>query len=333
MQIIEDLKKYILETFGWKIDMKPIVLKNVPIFLKNLYSIYSAFIFNEEYLFAIAKDFDEHTPTQIAKHMAQLEEIEKKHCIYVAKNAPAYTRKRLVVHRVSFVIPYVQIFLPILGTAYRKTSKILTIPQKLSPSDQAVLIFALINGSLKPFTPSELANQLHYTRISMTRSLNTLEGLGIGNTKRKGKERLFYFQENGYMLWKNSLPYMRSPVKKILWIIDEKIKNIIIQGLGYISGLSALALKSKLISPSCPVYAIYFNKWEALLDSLKKTEADFSLPIAEEAKIQLEIWSYDPDLFDENNIVDDFSLYLSLKDQRDERVEKALENLIENKKW
>jgi hypothetical protein len=53
-----------------------------------------------------------------------------------------------------------------------------------------------------------------------------------------------------------------------------------------------------------------------------------------EGKYALEVWKYNPEplahiLNNNMNVVDPLSLYLSLKDSRDERVEMALEQIIE----
>ncbi len=43
----------------------------------------------------------------------------------------------------------------------------------------------------------------------------------------------------------------------------------------------------------------------------------------------IQVWRYDPTLFAKNVVVDIFSLYLSLKDETDERVELAMQEALE----
>ncbi|GEM_PF-3944963 len=44
--------------------------------------------------------------------------------------------------------------------------------------------------------------------------------------------------------------------------------------------------------------------------------------------MEIEIWKYDPELFAREGVVDPLSLYMSLKDTKDERVEMALEQQV-----
>lgn len=57
------------------------------------------------------------------------------------------------------------------------------------------------------------------------------------------------------------------------------------------------------------------------------------VPLAEDADAELEIWHYDPDLFAKDSLVNPFSLCLSLKAFLDERVESAVQELMEKITW
>ena len=52
-----------------------------------------------------------------------------------------------------------------------------------------------------------------------------------------------------------------------------------------------------------------------------------------EGSFALEIWNYAPILLAKGDAVDRLSLYLSMKDHADERIQIALENLIEDMPW
>lgn len=49
--------------------------------------------------------------------------------------------------------------------------------------------------------------------------------------------------------------------------------------------------------------------------------------------VKLELWKYDPKKFARNGMVDPVSLYMTFVDNMDERIEGALEELLEEYKW
>ncbi|MFO7930839.1 MAG: hypothetical protein R6U97_05495 [Desulfosalsimonas sp.] len=131
------------------------------------------------------------------------------------------------------------------------------------------------------------------------------------------------FDEDRRRFWEKALVYLKTPVKKLLWANDPIDRELLL------AGESALAEYSMLASPGQPVYAISEKKWKTMEKEKIFQEARYS----EEAGVQLEVWRYDPRLFAEGNAVDPFSLYLSLKESKDERIESAIEEMMENIRW
>ena len=110
---------------------------------------------------------------------------------------------------------------------------------------------------------------------------------------------------------------MRSPVKTghFIFGVEPKDKQF--------AGLSALSQYSMIAPPIVPTYAIDALTWK------KFSSKGQIIPYSEGATAELEVWRYDPKLFQQNQTVDPFSLYLSLKDVTDERVEYALTEMLE----
>lgn len=323
--LIQTLKIYLKETLGLQLEFKPWNdKKNLPIFFNEFYFFYTSKLLGKQCLIIVDRDSDTLTPAAVRKHVEHLRAATGFPCIYVIRVSTSYQRKRLMAQGVQFVIPKQQIYLPHLGIDWQETSRLgqpLPSVQKLSPSAQAVVILALIQEKGE-FIPLELAKTLHYTTMSMTRALNELEALGLGKSIRKGKERWFYLIEK---LWEKAEPYMQNPVKKRLWVSLGKKSMQTIKRQGVIAGLSALAEQTMLSHPSLPIYALTLQSWKEIVGSDKV----LILPIAEGADIELEVWNYDPKLFAIEGHVDSFSLYLSLKEIQDERVEMALQELME----
>ena len=95
------------------------------------------------------------------------------------------------------------------------------------------------------------------------------------------------------------------------------------------SGMTALAELTNLSYEGIPILAVYDRKYRHLVSSGDIRVCDHS----EDATILVEEWRYDPELLARNNTVDPLSLYLSLADDPDERVQLAVVSLLENVSW
>ena len=84
-----------------------------------------------------------------------------------------------------------------------------------------------------------------------------------------------------------------------------------------------------LSPPAGPVVALGARNWAAVKQGLQGRE----IPFAEPGAWEIQVWSYDPNLCAADNTVDRLSLYLSLRDDRDERVEGALDEMMKGLAW
>ncbi|MBT8373615.1 MAG: hypothetical protein KJN80_01750 [Deltaproteobacteria bacterium] len=160
--------------------------------------------------------------------------------------------------------------------------------------------------------------------MTMTRALNELDGVGLGTIVMEGRERVLRFNRDKKQVWETALERLRSPVKKRLWVKTFSNKTF-----GVKAGLSALAYYSNLAEPLNPVLALNRKQWKRV-----QTKNDvIILDITEPDASQFEIWSYSPKLFGENGVVDRFSLFLSMREDEDERVQSALEGMMEQVEW
>lgn len=313
------LEKYLEDILDFKIKLSPWNKKReLPIFLNDAYDFFEGDLLERHCLFLFSRVDSKITPAGIKKQIDLIHKKTERFCVLVQQATTSYNRKRLIEHRIPFIIPNSQIYLPFLGIVLQEYFKPAnTAKESISPATQVVIINALLSESENPVTPLELSLKLGYSPMTMTRAFNELEKLGIGQVVKKGKERILSFPEGKRTLWEKAKHFMRSPVKKRLWAKGNKLRNE--------AGLSALASQTMLASPPLPIYAINFK-------NQKKTGIK-ELPDQEIAAFELEVWHYDPDLFAQNGRVDPFSLYLSLEEYQDERVESALEDMMEKLEW
>jgi hypothetical protein len=160
--------------------------------------------------------------------------------------------------------------------------------------------------------------------MTMSRAFDELENVGVGEHSVKGKERYLHFQQSARDLWEQTLPFMRSPARKKLNILIEEKAHPAIR-----AGLSALAHYSMLAEPRNPVFAFGSDEWK----TWNRRHAITELTAPEPGSWEIELWGYSPEQFATEGFVDRLSLYLSLKDNNDERVEAALEEMMEKIQW
>jgi len=324
MELIDRTVTYLNDNLGTIITPhKSKNEKSLPPYLRQRYNLYHTSILNNDCLLLLDKEIE--APAAIRKHLGAISERENTEAIYVCNSMDSYNRKRLIEQRVSFIVPGNQMFLPFIGIDLREHMKNIRIKKEtLSPSSQLLLLSLLLGKLKKGVTPGEAAKLLGYSSMTMTRAFDELEENRIGTHSSKGKHRLLLIEESLKDIWKTALPLLGSPQKRT--IIINPIEAV----LGYKkSGDSALSYYTMISEPKNPVYAVSENEFKAL-----KHDGKFKVvPYPERDSLIIEIWKYLPGLLSETDVVDPLSLYLSMKDIEDERIESSLAELLDKAGW
>lgn len=326
-QLTPRIIRYVAETLGERLTLRQWDgNEHLPLFLRERYLIFDTKLFEVPLLFMVAQMQKEETPANVRKHMALLQEKSVYPCIYVREHITTYNRKRLIEHRVPFIIPGRQMYLPLLGLDLRE--RFGTVKPKLSvlsPSTQAILIHLLLHfDEGQKLTAAQLRPRLHYSPITMSRAFDELEVAELIKSSLDGRKRILCLADTKKTIWKKSQRMMRNPVKSLYHIRDNT------HGLqSLVAGLSALALRSMLAEPSNPVVAISGKDWRAACGQ----GSIESIPMRDKGTMDIEVWAYSPHILSEDEIVDPLSLYLSLRDTADERVDAALDEMLEHMQW
>ncbi|MBK8874366.1 MAG: hypothetical protein IPN13_10755 [Bacteroidetes bacterium] len=93
------------------------------------------------------------------------------------------------------------------------------------------------------------------------------------------------------------------------------------------TNISALADYTSINAEQREYYACKLSTWNFL------EGVNFQPSNALEANYCIEVWKYDPYFLAEDGCVDKLSLYLSLRHHQDERVQIALDELMNEVKW
>jgi len=326
------IREYLQETLGIEVSpAKWAHSRRLPLFLREGYSYREINILAQPCLLMCDEGHDPRSPATVRKHMEQLRTKWQGDIIYVRRQLAAYERKRLIEQGIPFIIPGNQMYLPMLGIDLREhfRKRHQTAPT-LSPAAQVVVLYLLLRAARDVYTPAELADQLGYTKMSMSRAFNELEAEDISDISRQGRQRCLTLGMSRRDLWNKARPLLRNPVKKRHRVNaqpDTLSSHVELSWLT--AGLSALAHYSILADPPTPVVATTMKEWKALRDRFDWQPAAAGDPNA----LEVETWSYDPKLLSTDNVVDRLSLYLSLKDDDDERVQGSLEEMMEDVTW
>lgn len=324
-------KKYIHEVLGISPSLQPWTASaELPFFLRQAYELFSADILDVPVLLAMDSESEFPSPLTIAKHLQEIEKHSCKPVIYVRDQLASFQRKRLVDQKIPFVVPGNQMYLPMLAIDLREHFRQLRkVSPTFSPATQATVLQLLLRPTSEDLTSQNLAKQLGYTKMTMSRSFNELEASGFVQIEYRGRERHLIAPENRRLLWTNVQTFVQSPIKTIHHVSKLQQTSKSLRQMGTIAGMSALAHCSMLADPATPVVAMTSKIWKRLFE----TEPPVAMSPPDPDAITVEIWTYDPTLFAKDNIVDRLSLYLSLKESVDERVQMALDELMEKMPW
>jgi DNA-binding MarR family transcriptional regulator len=318
-QFIEEVVDYIKKTLQIPIQSQPWEIgKKTPLFLRNQYQFFIVNLFSCSYLLIINQSESEQTPVTVRKHIDYIQEKWHIDVIYASSKITSYNRQRLIEQKIQFIVPYNQMYLPLLGLDLREYfKKYYESITSFYPSSQAILFHSLIRKEYEQLTISSIAAKLNYSVMTIHRALDQLEQKGLITKAKRNKPMQFLCK--GKELWDKSLPYLTSPVIRRIFLPKEYDTSIMLT-----AGLSALSEYTMLGSPQKQVFATKSTKWSKEM---------ILLPDNEPEAIEVELWKYDPLYFSDGGIIDRLSLYLTLRDQTDERVIQALSNLMMEMKW
>jgi len=332
----QKLLKYIDDILGYGIDLAP-VPKNeqgkLPMYISEIYNLYQATLFNIDFILIEYSDADGFSIFQLEKHFDLLKNSLNKQVVLLADNLSSLYRKRLIEKGINFITPGKQMFLPDFLVDLREGNQNRgrkSKPEKLLPSSQLILLYHILHkeekGNLEEESFTQLALKFGYTKMAITKAVDNLLYNGLC-TVEGTKEKYIRFIGGRNDLWHSALPFLVNPVFKKVYV-DEKPQGILLLR----ANESALPEYSDMNPSRQSYYAIERSKFYDL-----QKKGRLKNPNASEGMYCLELWKYNPAILaqgiTENDNVDPLSLYLSLQDNRDERVEMALETIIKKYLW
>jgi hypothetical protein len=269
-------------------------------------------------------DGTETAPGALTRYLEVIGRAVATPIIYHNTHISSYCRKRLIALNIPFVIPGEQMYLPMLMMDLREHFKpAVKLRARLTPAAQVVLVRALLGGT-RSFCTKDLVPWSGYSAMTVSKAFRELSSLGLADITKAGREVSLEFRSQRRELWELAKPYLRTPVGQTIWVSPDDCPADRLS-----AGRSALAGRSMLADSDSKAVAVSLEEWKTLRDQHPVEQ----IPADEPSACEIQIWLYDPHLFAENHAVDTLSLFLSLQDMADERVQIALEEMMEAYAW
>ncbi|MGZ7457629.1 hypothetical protein ACXPVS_12745 [Pseudomonas sp. Ma2-10] len=328
----QEIQDYFESIFGIKPEIRRWAkTKGLPFYLLDEYAFDVVTLFDRQCLVLLAHEPFENV-AKVRKHIDVLATMLDKPILYATGALKSYERKRLIESGVQFVVPGNQFFAPQLGMDLREFYRSRqTDKNAMSPATQALLIAAIIRGWDEDyfFRGVDLDDGGQYSKMTMSRAMKEFQSFGLIEPASNEKSPRWRFVSGPKFIWKKALPVMRNPVKRVVY--SDRHPQV-----QRTAGLSALSKVSMLGEPSTPVIAFTKEGWDAEIQRSGCREVgQFNDPVFE-----VEIWSYSPDHIlgrtcvpVSRESVDPLSLYISLRDDLDDRVQISLDEMMEKIEW
>lgn len=285
-------------------------------------------------LAALQREDDYPGIVALRKRLAVIEKATDWVVVYVSNAISLVERRSLIDNHINFIAIRKQFFVPELAMDLREVfsvrKKKVLEESEFSPATQAMFIQLLFDESaFKPdalYTAEKLMGSYKYSRVTLSRAIAELRESGLLTliSEKDFSTRLYKLKYSRSKTFGKALKMLRSPVKKRVWVNKIPPLN---NGICY-AGDTALAEYTLLAPGSKPVFAMTQKVFSAMVKDHEFEEVAH----IDSAKATVEIWRYrSPKAF--THIVDEVSLYLTLKDDKDERVQLALSELKEENTW
>jgi len=272
-----------------------------------------------EFILLAPKKKDRYTPMQYSNISKRISDTLGKPIAFLFDDLIYYERNRMLSRGVYFIVSDKYAFLPFLVINAR-TAKV-SEKSSLTPVAQYILFYHLQSLSLDGKTYKEIERTAPYKYITISRALKVLEQFSLCELKRdSGGSITVNFIADNKTLWEKAQPYLLNPVKEV-WYCDDIRTNDELCVCSY----NALAQYTSLN----PDHTLMFAFEKESFKELKSKNIFWGLNKMD-GTAKVEVWEYPP--IGLKKVVDKLSLYMTLKNDSDARVENELEIMM-NEIW
>ena len=324
----EAAEAYVQTAFGMRMGLEPVAGAGLAHFLLDRYRIWQGQLNGEPVLLVALRAPGQGATTEFIKHRELIRrQLGIRLVLLLLEHVPAVVRRQMVERKIGFLAPGAQLYVPeaLLDLRERTPTRVVAENEQFGPTTQILVLASLLGENLDDANLTQLANRFQVSVMSMSRTLDELEAHQIAKARHVGRQRRLQFVVRDRELWQAVEGRLQSPVRKV-----RTVRGNVSDQVAPLAGESALAHYTMLAEPRFPHRAIPAARWKALQRTL---ELRVGFEFEDTDRVELETWSYDPRVLAKEPVVDRLSLYLSMRDDPDERVAQAAQQLLEPFAW
>ena len=308
--------EYLKRVLGIEVLYENKALEHLPNFISTRYDSQKVSLNGQKAVFLYPKTELEQVET-LKKHLERVKKVADCPVILVLAQITARQKEYLLREKIAFIVDGKQIYLPFMAAYLQERCDAeKSDREEILPSAQMLLLYFIYEGA-KELSTSQAAKNLDLTPTSISRASKQLEGMGFLRSRKIGVQKILFSENSAKELFYKAEKVLLNPVKRTVYVPCEEVKTELLE-----SGYSALAEYSMLNAPSVRCYASEkVSQWNyCMTKDLQDSNS----------QVTVEMWRYDPRKLSKEKMVDGLSLALSLKEDADERVEEAVEEMLNN---
>ena len=313
--------EYIEEILHKKIEYSQYdKVSSLPLFMTGSYDFYTVKIGNEVMLLAVP--VEDINLSSLRKQQKRIELLTGMRCVLYMKNMTYYSRDRMIEENIPFVWEGKQLYIPHIGMALNSNSRTeLPYCTKISFLTQRLLLTAIYQ-QWEGMNVTGAASALGVSKMSVSRCYDELDALEIPELRKSGRTRALTCQDKREF-WDSIQPVLIDPV-----ISRFSLRQNISEKYPY-GGISALAGYTMLADDPYPTYALTRKN----IGNIDINRGSL-IPPGETPGCVIHKVGYWID-FGDGTKMDPLSVALSISedDRNDPRVEKAIEEMLEEYVW
>ena len=284
--------EYLDKVLGVKVTYDDVEFKHLPNFIATRYRLQMVSMNEQKMIFLYPKTELEQIEV-LKKHIARIQKNENLPVVLVLKELSFRQKEYLIREKIPFIVDGKQIYLPFMAVYLQeRCSAEKKTREEMLPSAQMLLLHFIYGGA---------------------------QELSTSQAAKVGVQRIMQAEDSPKTLFQKAGDMLLNPIKRTVYIPKELVGTELLE-----SGYSALAEYSMLNTPNVRCYAAErISQWkDVMTNSLQNSLV----------QVALEMWRYNPRKLSTRNIVDELSLALALREDADERVEEAVEEML-NELW